>query len=370
MKTFREIELLEQLDHPNIVKYMDHFKANNEVYIELEWAGSGDLKNQLLEFQNRGALPSETTVWYYFGQIAAAVAYLHAQNIVHRDLKPANILISSNKTIKVGDFGLSRSFRDDSYLQSFVGTPLYMAPEVLSSVDSDDEGYNAKCDIWSLGCILYELATLRNPFFDHSVVENLSMLIARIKNCIYDPLEPPCSDTLCKLSSSLLLTDPEHRPDASAVLADAEKGVKQFKATERAGEIHVSDHPHMKAGFWGDDGQISTDSGLASDVESECEEVVKSPVLVHHRKDSLEDVCRSLLALMNAKIAKSQMLDAPLAAARDQLRPGKDATMRLKEFAQWLSKAIREKSCLSPDSIAGLIVEIARLPAGQDALGK
>ena len=381
MKIFREIELLEKLDHPNIVKYVDHFKANDQVYIELEWAGSGDLKNQISEYARRKVVPDEATIWYYFSQIATAVEYLHAQNIVHRDLKPANIMITSDKTIKVGDFGLSRSFHDGSCIQSFVGTPLYMAPEVLSSANNEEEGYCAKCDIWSLGCILYELATLSNPFYDASIACNIAMIVSRIRQRIYTPLKPPKSDMLCSLSSALLVTDPEQRPDASAVVEDADRALKQFNVKELTSEIEVGVRPKAKIGFWADDGDevrhcsqdSREDSDRDSDSDSDCEEVVKSPVIVHHRKDSLEDVCRKLTAMMDNKIAKAPASHVPLfSTARDLLQSGEDCCEQLNAFATWLGKQITDNTPLSPEAFARLIRDVANIQgtAVQHALGK
>ena len=96
----------------------------------------------------------------YIHQIASALAHMHKKRIMHRDLKPANIFIDNNGDLKVGDLGLSRQLSSQTFEAfSRVGTPLYMSPEVLQG-----KGYDWKSDVWSLGCIAYELCMLRSPF--------------------------------------------------------------------------------------------------------------------------------------------------------------------------------------------------------------
>ena len=173
-KTLKEVKLLQSLEHPNVVAYLDAFldgddgtsgspssrSGNSDLIIVLEWAEAGDLKRQLRKAIQKHARFEERIIWRYFSQIADAIGYMHSKRIMHRDLKPANIFLMADGTIKVGDLGLSRSLSENTLVaHSKVGTPLYMSPEVLRG-----NGYDFKSDVWSLGCILYELAALKSPF--------------------------------------------------------------------------------------------------------------------------------------------------------------------------------------------------------------
>ena len=123
---------LQKLDHPNIVHYYDSFKHEGSLIIVCEWAAAGDLKRQIQKIKAKGKYLSETNVWKHFSQIAAAVQYMHKRRILHRDLKPANILLTAEGQIKVSDLGLSRGVSEQTaMIYSKVGTPLYMAPEVI-----------------------------------------------------------------------------------------------------------------------------------------------------------------------------------------------------------------------------------------------
>ena len=101
---------------------------------------------------------------------------MHDARVMHRDIKPANIFLATHGRVKLGDLGLGRAFSSQTYeAMSKVGTPLYMSPEVL-----DGRGYEWKSDVWSLGCLLYELATLRSPFKAEG--DNLYTLFKKISS--------------------------------------------------------------------------------------------------------------------------------------------------------------------------------------------
>ena len=96
-------------------------------------------------------------MWGHFTQVADALAHMHERRVMHRDIKPANVFITAAQTVKLGDLGLGRYFSSKTdMVHSTVGTPYYMSPECIQG-----GGYDFKSDIWSLGCLLYELATLR-----------------------------------------------------------------------------------------------------------------------------------------------------------------------------------------------------------------
>jgi NIMA (never in mitosis gene a)-related kinase len=118
------------------------------------------LKRLIKKTAEAGKTLDEATIWSSFAQISDALRYMHQQRIMHRDIKPANVLVGSNGALKVGDLGLGRQLSEQT-MEAFskVGTPYYVSPEVVRGA-----GYDWKSDVWSLGCLLYELATLRSPF--------------------------------------------------------------------------------------------------------------------------------------------------------------------------------------------------------------
>lgn len=139
---------------------------------------------------------------------------MHSKRIMHRDLKPANIFITADGTLKLGDLGLGRYFSSQT-IEAFsrVGTPLYMSPEVLSG-----NGYDWKSDIWSMGCIAYELAALRSPFRADDAKVSLYDLFKTISKGEYPAIESRYSEELRNLIDMMLRLNPSERYDAEQVM--------------------------------------------------------------------------------------------------------------------------------------------------------
>jgi len=174
MDCVKEVKLLQQLRHPNIINYNISFIERNELFIVLELADGGDLSKLIKYFQRRRQLLSERTILKYFTQVCSAVQYIHSKRILHRDIKPANIFMTSDGCVKLGDFGLGRFFSQNTRdAHSIVGTFYYMSPERIR-----ESGYGFSSDIWSLGCVLYELITLDSPFsiMNHEQISNQNLL--------------------------------------------------------------------------------------------------------------------------------------------------------------------------------------------------
>lgn len=202
---------MQSVSHPNIVQYLDAFIANNELYIAFEWAEAGDLKRQIRKANEKGVRFDERTIWRYFAQLCAAIRHMHQARIMHRDLKPANIFLTLQGVVKVGDLGLGRHLSEDTMeAHSKVGTPLYMSPEVLRG-----EGYDWKSDVWSLGCILYELAMLRSPFKSEGL--NLYGLFQKISKGDYEAIPPVYSDHLRRLVTRMISLTASDRPSMEEV---------------------------------------------------------------------------------------------------------------------------------------------------------
>lgn len=152
-KILKEVDILKQLDHPNIIKIYEFFEDTKFMYIIMELAQGGELFDKIQNVHHF----SERKAAEIFQQVLSGVNYLHKHNIVHRDLKPENILFDG-EILKIVDFGTSRNFDNKKKMKNCHGTPYYIAPEVLN------ESYNEKCDVWSCGVILYILLSGVPPF--------------------------------------------------------------------------------------------------------------------------------------------------------------------------------------------------------------
>lgn len=229
----REIQLLRKLDHPNIIRHIESFFANSELYIVLEYANAGDLSKMLDYFRKKAIALNEKNVWNFFSQVVTGLRYMHSKRVMHRDLKPANVLINKDGTVKLGDLGLSAILSATSdHARSLVGTPYYMAPERLSELE-----YTFSADIWSLGCLLYELVTLYPPFYEDN--QSLAMLMRKIQHRQYRPVTsypqtgPPGSAAsrpeVAAIIDACLVLEPSARADLEQVYQVAKRMNRQFQ---------------------------------------------------------------------------------------------------------------------------------------------
>ena len=151
----QEILTLKKWDHPNIVKIYEIFRDNKKLYIVMEFVEGKELLNYVIEQYKL----KESEAWSIIKQLLKTIKYVHSKKIIHRDLKPENIIINPDKMqIKLIDFGLSSYYSDLVNLNTKVGTPYFVAPEVL------DGSYNKEIDLWSIGVIWYTLLTGCPPF--------------------------------------------------------------------------------------------------------------------------------------------------------------------------------------------------------------
>ncbi|XP_073074207.1 serine/threonine-protein kinase 36 isoform X7 [Manis javanica] len=193
----REIEIMRGLRHPNIVHMLDSFETDKEVVVVTDYA-EGELF-QILE--DDGKLP-EDQVQAIAAQLVSALYYLHSHRILHRDMKPQNILLAKGGGIKLCDFGFARAMSTNTMvLTSIKGTPLYMSPELV-----EERPYDHTADLWSVGCILYELAVGTPPFYTTNIFQLVSLILK-------DPVRWPATISPCfkNFLQGLLTKDPRQR---------------------------------------------------------------------------------------------------------------------------------------------------------------
>ena len=154
-----ELTVLKKCSHPNIMNVNEILEDNNNYYIVSELLEGGELFDRILEVSKF----DEMKAAFIIKQVLLAINYMHQKNITHRDLKPENILLEHQDKdrleIKISDFGFSCFFDPKDGLDLVLGSPLYMAPEIIKG-----QKYNEKVDIWSIGVITYMLLSGRNPF--------------------------------------------------------------------------------------------------------------------------------------------------------------------------------------------------------------
>ena len=155
-----EALILKQINSEYIVKYVDSFIDSEHFNIVMEYCDNKDLKSFINTHKNNNELINEEVIYNIILDICYGIKEIHSKNLIHRDLKPENLFISKDYKIKIGDFGISKQLINTvNYANTNKGTYNYMAPEIING-----EKHNKKVDIWSLGCILYELLTLNLCF--------------------------------------------------------------------------------------------------------------------------------------------------------------------------------------------------------------
>jgi len=205
----REIQLLENINHPNVIKMNYSFDTAKQIYIIMEYVGQTSLHSFIKG--RMGKKLEELEVKRLFKEVVQGISYCHSKNIVHRDIKMENILIDDNKNIKIIDFGFSICATPDKRLNIFCGTPSYMAPEIVSKINYK----GCPADIWALGILLYALLTGSFPFrgFDD---KDLFKKITRGK---YDT-PSSMSEGSKSLLEKMLKVSPDQRIIAEQILQD------------------------------------------------------------------------------------------------------------------------------------------------------
>nr|XP_051698524.1 serine/threonine-protein kinase Nek1 isoform X10 [Oryctolagus cuniculus] len=207
----REVAVLANMKHPNIVQYRESFEENGSLYIVMDYCEGGDLFKRINA--QRGNLFQEDQILDWFVQICLALKHVHDRKILHRDIKSQNIFLTKDGTVQLGDFGIARVLNSTVELaRTCIGTPYYLSPEIC-----ENKPYNNKSDIWALGCVLYEMCTLKHAF----EAGNMKNLVLKIISGSFPPVSLHYSYDLRSLLSQLFKRNPRDRPSVNSIL---EKG--------------------------------------------------------------------------------------------------------------------------------------------------
>lgn len=207
----QEAKLLATLRHPHIVSHLDTFVVDRSLCIAMEYCQGGDLE-RWVDRTRRTGLPQDhqETVTRFVVQVCLALEHVHSKRVVHRDVKSSNLFLMRQEgevVVKLGDFGISRVLAaGENLCATSIGTPCYMAPELL-----EERPYDYKVDVWSAGCVLYELFALKRAF----VATSLAGIVRRVVREPAPTLRGPLGDLL----SRMLAKRPADRPDVTDVLA-------------------------------------------------------------------------------------------------------------------------------------------------------
>ena len=210
-----EVRIHAELSHPNICSYFGSYVEDKKLHLILEYCDAGDLSALVRAARDDSTPFNEGLLLNWFAQLASALYCVHARGLIHRDVKSSNVFLSRSgdgtRTIKLADFGIARVLSDKSLASTVSGTPFNMSPELVNG-----EPYNSKSDVWALGCVLYELATL-TPAFGKG---NMCAVVLSILRGAYSPLPEYYSTELHTLVERLLQLDPAVRPSMRELLLD------------------------------------------------------------------------------------------------------------------------------------------------------
>ena len=266
-----EIEILQRLDHPNIVKFHSLKKTKKFFYLAMEFCNGGGLDEALEKYQEKYGKPfSEEIVQYLMRQIIDAFKYIHSKRIIHRDVKLENILINFENekdkeefdmmkaTVKIVDFGFSCYINKSGSLYSTVGSPINMDPIILKKKNDDSTkarqlGYDQKADIWSLGTICYEMLIGKSAFDANDMEE----LVEKIENGTYT-VPTSLSSEVVSFINGMLQYDSQKRLSSDELIKHPflTKEVKDFhpidlkKVSKKVGEEGLEINTKKNKSIW------------------------------------------------------------------------------------------------------------------------
>ena len=233
--SLNEVRILASVKSTFVIAYKEAFidETDQSLCIVMEYADKGDLYQKITQFKKIGCLIDEVDIWRIFIQMTKGLKALHDLKILHRDLKSANIFLFSDGSAKIGDLNVSKvAYRGLGYTQT--GTPYYASPEVWR-----DEPYDIKSDIWSLGCVTFEMLALHPPFR----AENMEKLYNKVIQCQYGKISDRYSDDIREIIKLLLKVKTKERPTCAQILKHplVKKRLEFFQAQAGNDNIDIDD---------------------------------------------------------------------------------------------------------------------------------
>ena len=327
-----EVRFLSLLVHPNIVNYKESFAdAHLNMYIVMKYCEEGDLYKKIRENNNKPF--SEGQVQDWMAQLVLALHFLHEKKILHRDIKTQNIFMSKSRLF-LGDFGISKSLDNTRELAStYIGTPYYMSPELFNY-----KPYSYKSDVWSLGCVFYEICNLRHAFN----AQTINGLAIKILKGNYVPVSANFSKDLRETIHSMLQVDQKQRPSVKALVQSpfvkriVSRHLVKFVRESDSGDL--DDHLVDSLRF-----QIQK-MGLAESVRADSEDDERVRLtLLGSRKDAFRvDELRSLKLTKELELKSELERKSKLETEMRNLREIKTKLVGQRSEAEFQEKSFRE----------------------------
>ncbi|KAJ7043564.1 kinase-like domain-containing protein [Mycena alexandri] len=326
-----EVNILKDLHHDHIVRYHDRYVDRDAgiLYILMEYCGGGDLCSiiKLAAKQNRPI--SEEAIWGYFMQLLLALNHCHntgghgraasagsasevegkerRAQILHRDLKPDNVFLDDSNTVKLGDFGLSKALSQATFANTYVGTPYYMSPELMQ-----EKAYDSKSDIWSLGCLIYELCALKPPFHEAKTHSELSSLI---RSARIPPLPRGYSQALSGVIKAMLNQNPAMRPSAAQLLQHERI---EFACRVSESEKIMSTVKSHRDALTAKERELASRESTLNDKESQITEMIQQRDVQIHLLQSQLHECQSQLHQAQLHMHSQPSMDEIHAAVKQR----------------------------------------------------
>ena len=217
-RSLKEVSVLEGQSHPHLISYLSSCIHEKKLLILMEYAKGGDLENLIKNYKNKRLYLSEKAIWNMIYEVCLGVEHLHKQKIIHRDIKCLNILMDDEKRLKIADMGVCKTLVGNDPMEgSQVGTPLYLSPEIVQH-----KPYDTKVDIWAIGCVAYNLATLEPPFAADNII-TLARLIVKARP---KPIPSCYSSQLNEFILKLLNKNQNLRPSNTEVFQSIPTAIK------------------------------------------------------------------------------------------------------------------------------------------------